>query len=306
MACTLPPLAAESRVYAWFFVSVTLATSLAFLALAVICTLWNPHVDTQGEGNQRWIDVVILLSIITSLILLLIAIFKLVCGRGDLFARPDDYEEIEDDGTPHLGFLSPRLRLIPVFGAHSPSGIKPIGSVLWPNPGEDNSTPVAAEASLQGAEMRAGRSSLVSRGELQGERKAAFFTSPGCDVLRPVDEVPPRNGEIDAGMELERSNREFLHNGLLFDAGTWRVLSVRAGSCCERQGTCGPGDIIVALNGVNAAQADKSQLVSLLRGMAGSSISVEVVHQDCRHAVSRQLILAPSPADLGISSRSRY
>jgi len=61
----------------------------------------------------------------------------------------------------------------------------------------------------------------------------------------------------------------------------------------------------VSLNGLNAEQADKRELVSLLRGMPGASISVEVIHVDCRHAVKRQLILAPSPSDLGISARLR-
>ena len=291
--------------------SVTLAASLAFLALGVICTLWFPDVNTHAEGNRRWVDVAILISIATSFILFLIAIFKLVFGRGDLFARPEEYQEIEDDGTPHLGFLSPRLRLIPALGT---GGITPIGTVLWPeSTGGDKyasdapAKAAAREASLQGAGMGTARSNPALRAEPHGELRVSFQKPlhGGGDVLRPFEEDAPRNGEIDAGIELERSNHEFLHNGLHFAAGTWRVLNVRKESCCDRQGTCGPGDIIVSLNGVNAEQADKRELVSLLRGMPGASISVEVIHVDCRHAVKRQLILAPSPSDLGISARLR-
>ena len=264
------------------------------------------------QGNRRWVDVVILVSIATSCMLFLIAIFKLVCGRGDLFARPEEYQEIEDDGTPNLGFLSPRLRLIPVLDAGS---IRPISSVLWPESGGEQDVGVSTtakaavhEASRQDAERGTARSSSALQAEPLGEVRVSFQkpVSGSGDALRPVEEEAPRSGEIDAGIELERSNHEFLHNGLHFAAGTWRVLNVKKGSCCDRQGTCGPGDIIVSLNGVDAKQADKRELVSLLRGMPGASIAVEVIHVDCRHAVRRQLILAPSPADLGISGRGRF
>ena len=122
--------------------------------------------------------------------------------------------------------------------------------------------------------------------------------------MRPVEVEPLKSGDIDSGIELERSNHQFMHHALQFDAGTWRVLQVRKGSCCDRQGTCGPGDVIVSINGIEIAKQDNHREVALLlRGRAGSSISMEVIHVDCRHAMSRQLILAPSPADLGISSR---
>ena len=59
-------------------------------------------------------------------------------------------------------------------------------------------------------------------------------TSSG-EVLRPVEELPLSGGDIDAGIELERATKSFSHNRLHFDAGTWRVLGVRKGSCCDRQ-----------------------------------------------------------------------
>ena len=132
-----------------------------------------------------------------------------------------------------------------------------------------------------------------------------FVAGRGGVQLRPVELSPLADGAIDSGIELEQSDHQFLHQGLHFDAGTWRVLQVRKGSCCDRQGTCGPGDIIVSLNGVPiAGVGDHQQVASLLRGRAGSAISIEVIHSDCRHAMARQLILAPSPADFGISARS--
>jgi hypothetical protein len=132
-----------------------------------------------------------------------------------------------------------------------------------------------------------------------------FVAGRGGVKLRPVELSPLADGAIDSGIELEQSDHQFLHHGLHLDAGTWRVLQVRKGSCCVRQGTCGPGDIIVSLNGVPiAGVGDHQQVASLLRGRAGSAISIEVIHSDCRHAMARQRILAPSPADFGISAQS--
>jgi len=301
---------------------VTLAASVAFLALAVICTLWHPDVDPQMESNERWIDIVILFSTCTSIILLLIAVFKLLCGRGDLCTRGDDYEEI-DDVSPQLGFLSPRLRMVPNVDSpkydgdsHAMFPEPAVFSPSLPRRGDEEMTngriahyqqPAPAAATLQHSNETRNVSHTAVRPRTEGHRNvtiAAAGTGGDGKAMRPVEVTPLKDGDIDSGIELERSNHEFLHHGIRFDAGTWRVLNVRKGSCCERQGTCGPGDVICSLNGVKIAETgNNAEVAALLRGKPGNSIAMEVIHVDCRHPMTRQVILAPSAADLGISSR---
>jgi hypothetical protein len=324
--------------------SITLVTSLAFFCLAVFCTLWHPK-DSDLSTNDHWIDVTILFSTCISIILLLIALCKLICGRGELFAARSDYEEINDGGvsprTPQLSVISPQMRFssaakwsaddprvampaalkfdaptLAVPGGH-PGAPAPMVSARGPAPldrGLPKQQPAPASARLDAGESRTSPrcwsqepAARVASSQQKADNASVkgFVAGRGGMQLRPVELVPLADGAIDSGIELEKSDHQFLHQGLCFDAGTWRVLQVRKGSCCDRQGTCGPGDIILSLNGVPiAGVGDLEQVASLLRGRAGSAISIEVIHADCRHAMARQLILAPSPADFGISTRS--
>ena len=290
---------------------VTLAASLAFLGLAVVCTLWHPDIDAHTEGNYRWLDVVILFATCTSVILLVIALLKLICGQGDLcMLRGDDYEEI-DDASPHLSFLhgiSPRLRLIPSLSAED-STASPVGRIrsgMWAGPitaeaPRQDSAPVSLEPHVQLSRRSGDTVTIPGQGGTRSVSDAGLLNNV---ALRPIEVQSLPAGEIDSGMELECSTHPFLHNGLHFDAGTWRVLQVRKGSCCDRQGTCGSGDVILSLNGVRLAEVDSRQVPALLRGRPGTTIAMEVLYVDSRHAVARQLILTPSPADLRSSSAS--
>jgi hypothetical protein len=291
---------------------VTLATSLAFLGLAVICTLWHPNVDSmKRDQNEKWIDVVILISTATSIILLAIAIFKLVCGRGELWAREDDYEEIEEGSMAS----TPRLRGHGIFwGQDITPGATPAGK-LTP---EDNFPRPVGAASVAGDNekgtnaskpiiLKAAVPAQMSEPQPEGGKVRPTIVIPHAAAhrelhLRPVEIVPLKEGEIDCGIEIECTDKEFFHLGEQFDAGTWRVHLVRQGSCCDRQGTCGPGDIILAIGGAEIRNKDKYELALLLRGHAGSSISIQVIHVDCRHSMTRHIILAPSAAQLGISN----
>ena len=272
--------------------------------------------DPQVESNERWIDIVILFSTCTSVILLLIAVFKLLCGRGDLCTRSDDYEEIDEVLSPQLGFVSPRLRMVPPF-AESPKHTATDAHAIYAEPaarwGDEymaNSRIAQyqlgepAAATLRHTSPTRTDVHVAPRPRTEGHRSVTIVAGTGGQAVRPVELTPLKDGEIDSGIELERSNHEFMHHGLHFDAGTWRVLRVRRGSCCERQGTCGPGDIICSLNGLKIAESGSdAEVAARLRGKPGSSIAIEVIHVDCRHVMTRQVILAPSAADLGISSR---
>jgi hypothetical protein len=220
--------------------------------------------------------------------------------------------------TPQLNFISPRMRFSSAanLGADEPGLAEPGLGVhsaldadmppLVPAPASARLGLGEGRPSVHGSTQEPAAAVRVAGVQRGAESGAAFFAAGRGVALRPVELAPLADGEIDSGIQLERADHQFLHHGLHFDEGTWRVLQVRKGSCCDRQGTCGPGDIILSLNGVTIASVeDHTQVASLLRGRAGSAISIEVIHVDCRHAMSRQLILAPSPADLGMSSRSR-
>ena len=178
------------------------------MGLAVICTLWHPDVDPQSESNERWIDIVILFSTCTSIILLAIALFKLVCGRGDLWSsREDEYEEIEDVAgvTPQLTFISPRLRHISAFDSPSP-GQKPkmwdeeAGAVLHMGetavspgliPVYSSLVPVSATSELHAIERPVIQTPATQAPLPHTQRAVSFVAAHGGLSMRPVEVEPP-------------------------------------------------------------------------------------------------------------------
>jgi hypothetical protein len=56
-----------------------------------------------------------------------------------------------------------------------------------------------------------------------------------------------------------------------------------------QQGTCGAGDILLAINGQMLERLSRAQAAAALRGQPGSSIAIEVMHVDARHSVTRQV-----------------
>ena len=71
----------------------------------------------------------------------------------------------------------------------------------------------------------------------------------------------------------------------------------------QRQGACTVGDVLVAVDGKQAAGMHTNKVKALMRGKAGTSIILGLYTDQSRELINRHVVLAPSPSAIMFTPR---